>query len=36
MRRTIDEMLDMTLREAIWTFVICASAAVMFLIYLLD
>ena len=33
MRRTIDEMLDMTPREAIWTFVICASAAMMFLIH---
>jgi hypothetical protein len=36
MRRTIDDMFDMTPREAIWTFVICASAAMMFLIYLLD
>jgi hypothetical protein len=36
MRRTIDDMLDMTPREFIWTFVVCASAAIMFLIYLLD
>jgi hypothetical protein len=35
MRRTIDEMLDMTPREFIWTFVVSASATVMLLIYLL-
>jgi hypothetical protein len=36
MRRTIEDMLNMTLREAIWTFVVSASATVMLLIYLLD